>query len=333
MFQQSKSLCIASLHSGGVITNYFCSSACRHCLYRCSPKWPKEYMSPETTRKNLETVHRLGCHAVHIGGGEPLLRPEALGSVLEMARETGVAVEYVETNSSWFRSEAEACAILEKLRASGLRTLLVSISPFHNEHIPFWKVKGVLEACQRTGIVVFPWVSGFIPDLETLDDRQTHALEEYQQRFGAEYLQALPQRYWIAPGGRALETFGALAVKKPLEHFLSANVGGCAELAEVSHFHLDLHGNYVPGLCAGLAIQREDLGKPLPPEKYPLITRLYAEGLRALAAYAVEEYGFRASGSGYASKCDVCYAIRRCLVVERGITSKELQPRGHYLYG
>jgi hypothetical protein len=36
---------------------------------------------------------------VHIGGGEPLLKPDQLGRVLEIADETGIRVDYVETNS------------------------------------------------------------------------------------------------------------------------------------------------------------------------------------------------------------------------------------------
>lgn len=338
---------ISYLASGGLITNYFCSSACRHCLYRSSPRWPKDYIDPDTTRKNFETLARLGCRSIHIGGGEPLLRPEGLASVLRVARETGVSIEYVETNSSWYRGREETCSLLEQLREQGLSTLLISISPFHTEHIPFYKVKGVLAACQETGISIFPWVSGFIEDLEAFDDRQPHSLETCQQRFGENYIKTLPRRYWISPGGRALETFGAFSPKIPVEQLLEIASDRCTELCEVSHFHIDLYGNYIPGLCSGLAIRREDLGAPLNADAYPLLSRLYAGGIRQLYDYAVEEYGFAPavysppgrgkgwvkSDTGYASKCALCYDIRRFLVVEKQLDTPELQPRGHYLYG
>ncbi len=45
-------------------------------------------------------------------------------------------IEYVETNSSWFKDEHSAVALLRKLMEYGLRTLLISMSPFHNEY-PF----------------------------------------------------------------------------------------------------------------------------------------------------------------------------------------------------
>ena len=90
--------------SGGMITNYFCTSRCGHCLYNCSPRWEKEYITTPTAEKNLQAVRSLGCRAVHIGGGEPLLRPEALAEVLKVAAKLGVAVAYVETNASWLRT-------------------------------------------------------------------------------------------------------------------------------------------------------------------------------------------------------------------------------------
>jgi hypothetical protein len=287
----------------------------------------------ETAQKNLETVRKLGCTAIHIGGGEPLLRPDAAAEVLEAANRVGVFVEYIETNSSWYRNQREACALLEKLAKRGLSTLLVSISPFHNEHIPFYKVKGVIEACRQTGISVFPWVSDFFSDLSTLDDQRPHGMEEYQELFGDDYVARLPGQYWISPGGRALETFRDSAAPKPIEGLVAESRRGCSELAGVSHFHIDLYQNYVPGLCSGLSIRRRDLGVALDPEEYPLISRLFAGGIGGLLSYAAEEYDFEPSKAAYGTKCELCYEIRRFMVVDRGLDSHELQPQGHYLYG
>jgi hypothetical protein len=327
-----KILSITRLRSGGLITNYHCSSSCRHCLYRCSPKWPKEYISPETIRENLRTIKVLGCHSIHVGGGEPLLNPSCVASVLEIAGEERVFVEYVETNSSWYQNHDDACTILAELADRGLSTLLVSISPFHNEHIPFYKIKGVMEACYVTGISIFPWIAAFIPDISVFDETTTHALEEYQAYFGDHYLENLPRRYWISPGGRALETFGELPQKKSLSK-LQSERSECMELADVSHFHIDLYGNYIPGSCSGLSVRREDLGTVLDQHEYPIISRLYSRGIGGFVSYAKKQYGFSASRTEYASKCALCHEIRRFLVIDKGVTSKELQPVGHYMYG
>jgi len=127
---------IKKLRSGGLITNYFCTSSCKHCLYNCNPQWEKRYIDPIAAEKSLKTLRMLGCRSVHIGGGEPLLRPEKLAAVLEIADALGVSAEYVETNSSWFKELDSATARLRRLHNQGLNTLLVSISPFHNELIP-----------------------------------------------------------------------------------------------------------------------------------------------------------------------------------------------------
>ena len=179
---------IKKLRSGGLITNYFCTSSCKHCLYNCSPQWEKRYIDPVAAEKSLKKVPRLGCRSVHIGGGEPLLRPDKLTTVLEIADDLGVSVDYVETNSSWFKDPDSATDLLLRLRKHGLNTLLISISPFHNESIPFFKVKGVIEAGQRAGVGIFPWVTDFVSDLSQFDPGQTHSLEEYYQIFSRDYL-------------------------------------------------------------------------------------------------------------------------------------------------
>lgn len=108
----SKGLHIKRLISGGLITNYYCSSRCAHCLYACSPRWEKRYIDAETTTQNFRKIKELGGQGVHIGGGEPFLNFEGLLAVLEMARSQGVHIDYVETNSSWFQDDASAQARL-----------------------------------------------------------------------------------------------------------------------------------------------------------------------------------------------------------------------------
>jgi hypothetical protein len=322
---------IKKLRSGGLITNYFCTSSCKHCLYNCSPQWEKRYIDPDAAEKNLETIRSLGCRSVHIGGGEPLLRPGKLGTVLEVASEVGISIEYVETNSSWFKDPDSATALLSRLHEQGLNTLLVSISPFHNESIPFFKVKGVLEAAQQVGVGIFPWVTDFISDLSQFDPGKTHPLQEYQQLFDKNYLMQILQRYWIHLGGRALETFRPLLGDKNCPQVLDENPGGCAaELTDTSHFHIDLFGNYIPGLCSGLAIWKDDLGTPLSTEKYPILVNLYLNGIRGFFEFVRENYGFSPQRTNYINKCDLCTEVRSFLVQNDYNGSKELKPAGFY---
>ena len=329
MFRRKEDFGIDRLVSGGLITNYYCTSSCAHCLYGCSPHWEKDYIDRETATENLEKIKSLGCDAIHVGGGESFLNLDGLKMVLEAARSVGVGIEYVETNSSWYRDMESACQILTSLKKRGLSTLLISMSPFHNEHIPFFKVKRVMEACRSVGMHVFPWIPDFYPEIDALDEKSTHAMFEYENRYGQDYLRELPNRYWVHFCGRALETFAPVFGITPHPEILSSNNRGCGELLDVSHFHFDLFGNYIPGLCSGLAIQRDDLGKAISQDRYPILNLLYQEGIGGLFDLVSDQYGFKPA-NGYMSKCHLCFALRRHLALERGVTSRELQPRGFY---
>jgi hypothetical protein len=207
--------------------------------------------------------------------------------------------------------------------------LLVSISPMHASFVPAARPVGVLRACAATGVGALPWVTDFLPDLAELDPEETHALGEFERRFGPGYLRRIPERYWVHLGGRALVTFGRFLPRKSAGELLASNPTGCRELERTEHFHLDLHGDFVPGLCAGLAIHHTDLGAPLDPEKYPLLTALYQRGIRGL--YEIGEgFGFVPSPSGYVSKCQLCDAVRRHLVALPQDPFPELRPPEFY---
>ena len=324
-----KNFVIKRLHSGGVITNYFCTSSCGHCLYFCSPKWKKDYIEKGMLVQIIEKIRRLGCTSIHIGGGEPFLNLSGLKMVVETCRSANIGIEYVETNSSWYKGMNSACEILSSLKERGLSALLVSMSPFHNEHIPFFKVKGVMDACNTVGMNTFPWISDFHSEIDAFDDRKTHTLDEYENKYGPDYLMRLLSRYWIHPGGRALKTYSRISRLTPYEEILSSNQGGCSELMDVSHFHFDLFGNYIPGLCSGLALHYTDLGNVVTPEKYPFLHILFQGGVAHLLKFVSDEYGFTPA-KGYISKCHLCFEIRRYLVMEKGVKTKEFQPRGFY---
>jgi len=203
------------------------------------------------------------------------------------------------------------------------------MSPFHNEHIPFFRVKGVLEACGRQGIAVFPWIRDFYEEIDGFDDQRTHSLEAYEERYGPGYLSGLPSRYWIHPGGRALTTFAAVTATYPAGEILSSSVEGCRELLDTSHFHVDLYGRYIPGLCSGLALRVEDLDREVDGDRYPLLHRLFHEGVGGLYRFAENRHGYRASGS-FLNKCHLCFDIRRHLAGTPGVTWEELHPAPFY---
>ncbi|MGM0599222.1 MAG: radical SAM protein [Candidatus Rifleibacteriota bacterium] len=320
---------IKRLNSGGLITNYKCSSECRHCLYACSPQRKNYYISGQDAFRYFSTIKEMGCNSVHIGGGEPLLSIKGLEKVLGAAAKAMVKVEYVETNSSWFKDHDSACKTLERLKKAGLDTLLVSISPFHSEFTPLYKVDGVINACNKTGVRVFPWVSDFYEDIARFDKTQTVSIEDLTGLFGESYPESVVKRYWIQPNGRAVN-FLKNVYKMQSAVDLSSDRTGCSELLQTSHFHIDLYGNYIPGLCSGFSIRVSDLGKVLDNKKYPLLNTLYRYGPGGLVDMACEK-GYRLEHE-YLNKCHLCQDIRRFLLRERGYDTIELQPREFYAF-
>jgi len=322
---------IKCLVSGGIITNYFCTSKCRHCLYNCSPGREKKYMEPAVAEELLHMIRTLGCRSVHVGGGEPLLRPEKLEAILEVARRVGISIQYVETNSSWFQDQESAQELCLKLRRKGLWTLLVSISPFHNEYIPYSKVQGVIRACIRTDMNVFPWINGFVRDLTAFDTSRPHSLEAMAEKFGQGYLLQVLQKYWVHMGGRALNTYRPVLSLRSPQEIIENSPGGCRrELSDTSHFHVDLFGNYIPGLCSGLSIAAKDLGRPLSPERYPILTILVHSGIKGIFELAQNEFAYTPALAGYINKCDLCTEIRTVFVNHGFGGLSELNPKEFY---
>jgi hypothetical protein len=137
--------------------------------------------------------------------------------------------------------------------------------------------------------------------------------------------------YWIHLGGRALETFRAVYPYYTAERIMENSPSCCARvLSDTSHFHIDLHGNSIPGLCAGLSISMDDLGAALPPGKYPLLERLTAAGIRGLYQLADKSYGYRPRRNAYLNHCDLCTEIRLFLKRLEGQRFNELNPGGFY---
>lgn len=274
---------------------------------------------------------KLGCRAVHIGGGEPGLDMERLGDVLDAAHETGMHIDYVETNAFWFVDEDRGGERLRFLKSKGLGAFLVSISPFHNTFVPYGRVVNLMRTAREEGVGVIPWVTIFNTLLSKLDQSRPHSWDELEKALDADLLDFVLRNYWIHPGGRALELIRHSGRGKSVEAILDQDRYGCeTALCDTSHFHVDYHGVYIPGLCSGLSIDMNDLDAPLESSSYPIICTLMTKGINGLYEMAISEYGYGPIRETYAGKCDLCNDIRSFLVKSGYRDSMELAPVGYY---
>jgi hypothetical protein len=116
--------------------------------------------------------------------------------------------------------------------------------------------------------------------------------------------------------------------RRPLAEILAASAP-CRELDDAYHFHVDVHGNYIPGLCTGLSIAVEDLGGDLSPAKYPHLLSLRENGVAELFEIA-QGRGFVPRPDAYVSKCELCVEARAFLVNSARLDAADLKPSLFY---
>ncbi len=325
---------IPRLKSGGLITTYHCVSRCGHCLYNCGPERSRGYMDRETAVDCFTRIRELGCRSMHIGGGEPVLRPEKLGEVLEAAADAGMDIDYVETNAAWFTEGGGTLESLRTLKSQGLNAFLVSVSPFHNAFIPYGRVIGLMRACHDEGIGVIPWSHIFNPLLSKGDASKAQDWQTLEKAFKGHLASFVLNGYWLHPGGRALNFLRTWGQTDTLDRIFERDLYGCEKvLSDTSHFHVDLHGRYIPGLCSGLSIRLSDLGSTLDRSSYPLIHILMEKGVRGLYDLARIDFGYVPSREMFAGRCDLCNDIRSHLTQNGWNGSDELAPLEYYRDG
>jgi hypothetical protein len=289
-------------------------------------------MSPETARRIFAAFRREPyLHSLHLAGGEAMLRVDLLLEIVRLATSMDLPLDYLETNASWCVDRQVTRERLVALRDAGLPGILVSVSMFHNEFVPFARTRACVEVGHevfgRGGVTV--WLPHLYEMLERMpEDDHTHTIHEFCARFGIpEWDPSLPALYHVIPCGRAPEALRRCYALRPAESFLGETCG--REILSTEHFHIDLYGNLFTGLCAGLApADLERLHPRIVPETFPVTSALIEGGPSALAALATDRHGFRPRPDGYASKCDLCQDVRGHLA--RAGEYPELRPADHY---
>ncbi len=270
---------------------------------------------------------------IHLAGGEPFGDWPRLLGMVRAARDAGLTpLEKVETNAFWATSDGVARARLEQLAALGMERLVVSADVFHQQFVPFERVRRCVEMARQVlgqGRVIVRWWDFFQEPVDT----QALSAAEREQVFAAA-LQQHPDRL----NGRAADELSRYAALQPAEAF--ADERCVEEVLQSRHIHIDPIGNVFPGMCAGIILG--NVGPDAGPDEverlwlrlgerwreHRVVDAVTGGGSYALMRRAVA-VGYRPRVAGYASKCHLCMDVRRFLCA-RGGWEDEVGPRTFY---
>jgi hypothetical protein len=293
-------------------------------------------MSEEDAESILSDLKKYNKYltGIHLAGGEPMLQPELVASVIKKAMALSLPLEYVETNAFWCWNDDKTREVFQMLRDAGLPAMMVSASPFHLEYVPMDRVNRAV----RIGREVFGnnrlylFVEYFYRQLQSIDAEHPLPLEDYLEAVGYERASlAFATEYSLIPNGRAATQLAALYERRPASHYFGNTCE--RELSSPHHIHIDLYGNYIAGLCAGISMgdgrNLDALFTGIDLEEKPILKRLVHDGVESLFDWAVEEFGYQEDEEGYIAKCHLCLDIRRHLV-GKSMNFTELQPLNFY---
>ncbi len=296
------------LEGGGIILTYRCTNRCKHCLVAGSPERENRWLSKDEASEIFRFIMENSPGAeIHIGGGEPFLNPQRLIETVEAAARAGINLSYVETNGFWGNNSNKFEPILKELHQLGLRSILISVSPFHAEFI---KPRTTVNAIKLVRSVfgysgAFVWINEFLNLLSGYDPDKTIDLKT----LGDDIVKRAGDMYYLVPGGRCGYSKPPVADKRPARDFF---ITGCErELTSTGHFHIDAYGNYMPGgLCGGIRMcGYKETGGEINLNDKPLLKLLFNEGIRGLFDFALKS-GYVENPEGYCGKCHLCVDIR-----------------------
>ena len=312
----------------GVITNYVCTAACRHCMFASSPDRPKDFITEEMSENIAKTLKKTGTTSVHIGGGEPFMNFQALCSLIKALSKNGISIDYIETNAFWCKDDDFVKDRLETLRSLGVTSVMVSVDPFHIEFVPLERAIRLCVLLDQCDFDYFVWKERYLRKFISigLDRTRTYTKDELCTILGDDYIPRTAEEYGLGMNGKALFIAEDLFEIRPAEDWLSP--APCRSVTSTSHCHIDLYGNIVPPGCPGISAEANDfLNTNFSEEKYPVLSRLAHGGTSALYSYACEN-GFTPDKKGYPSRCSLCFSMRKYLNSVR--PSADLSPRCFY---
>ena len=289
---------------GQIMLTYRCSAACRHCLVMAAPQQDPTLVTVADAVEYGRDFQALG-RQVLLAGGEALLYFEHVLAICRALREAGVPVGFVESNGSWCTTDERVRARLEQLKEAGVEGMYFSIDAFHQEFVPAERV--------HRGIRLARSVFGLRTSTRRPQPGRRCAPGGWRptwmvapRRAARCTISGGPPMTWRrwprrAPGGVGT---GEL-LRRP-------------EIDTLAELQVDPFGYVRPDWCPGVNLgntrhaRLADLARTERVRQDPLLSDLAEGGPAALLPLA-RRFGITPEPA-YASKCHLCFALRRQLV-------------------
>jgi hypothetical protein len=294
--------------NGQIMMTYRCSAACRHCLVMAAPTQGAALLSVGHAVEYARDFHTLG-RCVIIAGGEALLFFDHVVAMCRGIREAGIPIGFIESNGSWCTTDELVRERLSLLQSVGVEGMYFSIDGYHQEFVPAERVcRGVRIARELFG------------DENVYAPRRT--LEEVREletvTCDAERLRQYARSHRVAYFGRAADALAPMVDQVPVEDLQEEDCQDELDVDSLAEIQVDPFGFVRPDMCPGVNLgntrqeRLADLARTERVRRTPLLRRIAEHGPAALLPLARDcGFGLRAS---YASKCHLCFDIRRRLV-------------------
>lgn len=188
---------LAAWEFAGLLVTYWCNARCAFCYVYSGPDRGGD-MGIEAAIELWRSLDRLAAASgkrmrIHLAGGEPLGDWPRLAGIVRSARDAGLTpLEKIETNAFWATDDNLTRARLELLDALGVEKLVVSTDVFHQEFVPFDRVRRCVEIARKVlgrGRVRVRWWDFFhqpteLRGISPAERRQAYqtALERHKDR-------------------------------------------------------------------------------------------------------------------------------------------------------
>lgn len=256
---------------------------------------------------------------IHLSGGEPFLNFDLTLRTVELCIEHQVPLQYVETNAFWCEDDDLTTYQLNLLRESGLPAILISVSPFHNEFIPFERTERAISIAREIygPYNVLIYTAYFYDQLQDYNPQTKIPFNRYLNTIGHEQAaQSFIEQYGLVPCGRAASRLNFLYQKKPATAFFDNNC--FQEMTNPEHIHIDPYGNYIASLCAGISLgdarQLGNIYQGIDLQQRPILEILVTSGVAGLLKLAQDQFDYPVLPEGYIAKCHLCQDIRAHIV-------------------